>query len=63
MTEENKDVKDVKNNKTHLFTLRLDDSEKKMLDTLKSDPYWVNIAEYLRATIKQLYETKTKIGE
>ena len=51
MNEENK-------NKIAILTVRLGPEEKEMLDILKKAPHWINISEYIRATIRHLYESK-----
>lgn len=45
-------------NKTAILTLRLGPEEKEMVDALKGPPHWMNVSEYLRATIRHLYESK-----
>jgi Arc/MetJ-type ribon-helix-helix transcriptional regulator len=46
-------------NKSNMLTVRLGDEEKRMVDELKNGPHWMNISEYVRATIRHIYESKT----
>ena len=46
--------------KMHQLHVRLTDEEKKMLDELKQSPHFINVAEYIRATIRHLYQSKVK---
>lgn len=53
-------VGEVENkNKNSILTVRLGPEEKAMLNVLKGAPHWMNISEYIRATIRHLYESKT----
>ena len=47
------------NNKSNILTVRLGEEEKQMLNILKGPPHWMNISEYIRATIRHIYESKT----
>lgn len=46
-------------NKNAILTVRLGPEEKQMLEVLKGAPHWMNVSEYIRATIRHLYESKT----
>ena len=58
MNEETKETKEIKANKISILTVRLGKEEKEMIDILKKAPHWINISEYIRATIRHLYESK-----
>ena len=47
------------NNKSFILTTRLGKDEEEMLRILKGHPYYINIAEYIRNSIKHLYEART----
>lgn len=47
------------NNKSFILTVRLGKEEEDMVKSLKGHPYYVNMAEYLRATIRHLYDSRT----
>lgn len=58
---ENAEVK--KETKTGLVSVRLSKEEDDMVKILKSHPHYINLAEYIRACIHHLYESKiTKAG-
>lgn len=56
---DNDKIDNTNTNKTFILTVRLRPEEKEMMDILKKAPHWINIAEYIRATIKHLYISKT----
>ena len=51
---------DKMRNKDNVITVRLSQEERDMVDMLKKAPHWLNISEYIRATIRHLYESKKK---
>lgn len=44
--------------KTKLLTVRVGEEEKAMIKKLKGSPHFINISEYLRASIHHLYNKK-----
>ena len=56
---ETTEVPNESNGKTSVITVRLSYDERKMVDTLKGPPHFMNISEYIRATIRHIYESKT----
>lgn len=49
----------LNNKKERILTVRLDDEEWKQIQILKSKPYYINIAHFLRDSLKHLYESRT----
>ena len=47
------------NKKEKVLTVRLDDVEWNQIQILKSKPYYINIAHFLRDSLKHLYESRT----
>ena len=45
-------------NRKEILAVRLSLEEKQMIDTLKGPPYWINIPQYVRDTLKHLYTSK-----
>ena len=41
-----------------VLTVRLGKEEEEMIKCLKSSPYFINMSEYIRATIRHFYESK-----
>lgn len=58
MTEHIENPSTDMDEKTNL-TIRISKNEKKMIDVLRKK-YFINISEYVRASIKHLYESKVK---
>ena len=59
------DVKETKETpapkkKKKLLTVRVGEEELMMIEVLKQRPYHVNISDYVRSSIKRLYEVRTK---
>jgi len=52
-------IKDINKKKNNTMILRLDNETKSMINTLKASPYFINISEYLRASIKHLFTQRT----
>ena len=42
------------------ITIRVSSEDKKMIEVLRKK-YFINISEYIRASIKHLYDQKTKV--
>ena len=57
--KEMSEATEASNGKTSVITIRLSQDERKMVDILKGEPHWMNISEYIRATIRHIYESKT----
>jgi hypothetical protein len=51
-------MEDTNKNKKKIFPMRLDDEEWNMVIALKSHPYYVNMAQYLRNCIRHLHQSK-----
>jgi len=47
------------NRKERILTVRLDDEEWKKLQVLKSKPYYINIAHFIRDSLSHLYDSRT----
>ena len=45
-------------NKNKLLTVRIGDGDLKMINELKSYPYFINISDFVRASIKNLYKVR-----
>jgi Arc/MetJ-type ribon-helix-helix transcriptional regulator len=56
------DIQDVPDipvkEKTKLLTVRVGSEEKDMIKALKGSPHFINISEYLRASIHHLYDKR-----
>jgi len=52
--------KNDEDKKAKILTVRLGVDEEAMVEELKGYPYFVNISEFIRASIKHFHESKTK---
>ena len=50
--------KPKKKNKGRTINVRIDEEESEMVDTLRSSPHFVNLSEFLRASIRHYYKRK-----
>ena len=57
MTEELKE-KTEKTEKTKILTVRLGSEEIDMVATLKSSPYFINMSEFVRESIRRYYDSR-----
>ena len=54
------DTPDTKGKKkSRHLTVRLGEEEIMMVDALKGSPYFVNVSEYVRASLRHLFEKRT----
>jgi hypothetical protein len=67
MGNDNTNVKDVKKEKqekqeeqerTRILTVRLRAQEIDMVDTLKGSPYFINMSEFIRESIRHYYDNR-----
>lgn len=45
-------------NKTRILTVRLGSQEIEMVDTLKGSPYFLNMSEFIRESIRRYYDNR-----
>ena len=55
-----KNPKNSKNSKSQgkIITVRLNEEEEAMIDTLKGSPYFLNVSGFLRESIRRYYDNR-----
>ena len=57
-TKEAEDAESKPKEKTRILTVRLGQQEITMVDKLKASPYFVNMSEFIRESIRHYYENR-----
>lgn len=50
-------------NKRYGLSVSFGEIENSMVEELRKNPYYVNMSEFIRESIRKLYEEKTKFGK